>query len=126
MRRILLVEDDDFVCKIVAIILTKEAYHVTIAKNGKDAITYLKSSKFDLVISDMMLPYANGLELITEIRGNLHLDVPILVLSAVTHEKTIAEVFAIGGDDYLKKPFNPTELTSRINRLIGQGEKKAI
>ncbi|MCW3464184.1 response regulator transcription factor [Chitinophaga nivalis] len=126
MRNILLVEDDEFVCRTIEIILRKQAYTVTIAKNGQDALQFLKQSTFDLVITDLMLPYANGLELVSKIRHELHLGMPILVLSAVTHEKTVTEGFDIGVDDYLKKPFNPAELTSRVNRLIEQKEKHTL
>lgn len=120
MRSILLVEDDEFVCRTIEIILRKQAYMITIAKNGQDALRFLKQSHFDLVITDLMLPYASGLELVSKIRHELHSDVAILVLSAITHEKTITEGFEIGVDDYLKKPFNPSELSSRVNRLIEQ------
>lgn len=126
MYSVLLVEDDEFVCKAIEIILRKQDYIISIARNGQDAMQYLQKSKFDLVITDLMLPYANGMELVSKMRNELHLDVPILVLSAVTHEKTITEGFDIGVDDYLKKPFNPAELSSRVKRLIQQKEKNHL
>ncbi|WP_143307401.1 response regulator transcription factor [Chitinophaga vietnamensis] len=119
MRHILLVEDDEFVCRTIEIILRKQGYNITIAKNGQDGLRFLQQGKFDLVITDLMLPYASGLELAGKIRHELHSDVAILILSAITHEKTVTEGFDIGVNDYLKKPFNPAELTSRVNRLIG-------
>ncbi|WP_343743979.1 response regulator transcription factor [Chitinophaga sp.] len=126
MYSVLLVEDDEFVCKAIEIILRKQDYIISIARNGQDAMQYLQKSKFDLVITDLMLPYANGMELVSKMRNELHLDIPILVLSAVTHEKTITEGFDIGVDDYLKKPFNPAELSSRVKRLIQQKEKNHL
>ncbi|MEC5145622.1 response regulator transcription factor [Chitinophaga sp. 212800010-3] len=122
-NKILLVEDDEFTSKAINIILTKYGYTVTIERNGKDALESLKSSKFDLVISDLMLPYASGLEFISKMRADMKLNIPVLVLSAITHENTITEGFEIGVDDYLKKPFNPSELTSRVHRLIEQSKR---
>lgn len=119
MKHVLVVEDDHMLLKTIAMILKRQGYEVHQAANGKEAIGALQERDYDLVLTDIMLPYANGLELLGMIRGsNQHQKTPVVIVSAITNEDTLLEGFSLGADDYLKNPFVPGELVSRINRLL--------
>ncbi|MBZ4188330.1 response regulator transcription factor [Niabella beijingensis] len=117
MDRILLVEDNAVILKTVQFILNKQGYEVVIATNGKEGLEALDREHFDLMITDLMMPFANGMELVEAIRLKAP-DTRILVLSAVQNEETVTDSFDIGANDYLKKPFTPGELVSRVKRLL--------
>ncbi|HVI45748.1 MAG TPA: response regulator transcription factor [Chitinophaga sp.] len=121
MKRILIIEDDTFMARAVNLILGKQGYNITIAQNGKEAIGHMEGGDFDLIITDLMLPFASGLELLSRLKRNqLKKGTPVMILSAITNEKTVLDGFDLGADDYLKKPFAPSELVSRVNRLVQQ------
>ncbi|RBL91167.1 response regulator transcription factor [Chitinophaga flava] len=123
MKRILVIEDDAFMARAIALILGKHGYSLTIAQNGKEAIKHMEESEFELIITDLMLPFANGLELLSRYkRSQPRKGTPVMILSAITNEKTVLDGFDLGADDYLKKPFAPSELVSRVNRLLEKKE----
>ena len=119
MPRILVIEDDVLMCRALTLMLSKQGHTITIAQNGKDALKFLQETQFDLIITDLMLPFASGMELISRLKMNqLQGNTPVMVVSSVAHEKTIQDAFNLGADDYLKKPVTPSELISRVNRLL--------
>lgn len=119
MKSILVIEDDIIMCNILQLILKKQGYIVSIAQNGQEALSLLKKGHFDLIVTDLMLPFANGLELVSKLKASASQNkIPVIILSAVTDERTVREAFDLGADDYLKKPFAPSELVSRIHRLL--------
>ena len=119
MKSILVIEDDIVMCNMLQLILRKQGYIVSIAQNGQEAFSLLKQGHFDLIVTDLMLPFANGLEVISKLKTNgAQKNIPVIILSAVTDERTVREAFDLGADDYLKKPFAPSELVSRIHRLL--------
>ena len=126
MSKILLIEDEDLMRKIVERILIKEGYQVDIASNGKEAYEKLDSNMFgyDLVITDIMMPYANGFEILSKIKtSEKGKDVPVIVVSSVGNEDMVMEGFKLGADDFLKKPIMAGELLIRINRLLSRGKQ---
>lgn len=107
--------------RALTLILSKQGYSVTIAHNGKEALQFMDQGGFDLIITDLMLPFANGMELISRLKQNrLKGEIPVMVVSAVSHEKTIQDAFNLGADDYLRKPITPSELVSRVSRLLAR------
>ena len=121
MKRILVIEDNQLLLKMINFILNKNGYNVTTAETGKEAIQALEQGQFDLIITDLMLPYANGFEIIDRIKLNKEQrPIPVIIISAVINEDTITAGFECGADDYIKKPFTPGELLSRVNRSINQ------
>ncbi len=100
-------------------ILTKEGYNVIAVNNGKDALEKIEAEKYDMVITDLMMPYSNGFEIISKFKQHPNaLNVPIIVISSVGTESAIKEGLNIGADDYIRKPIMPDELLIRIKRLI--------
>lgn len=119
-KKILVVEDDELMIKILQFILKKEGYQITISKDGLNAIERIPIIEPDLVITDVMLPYKSGLEVINFIKSN-YKDTPVIVLSALgEEERTVVEAFKLGADDFIAKPFNPNELMLRVKRLFNK------
>ena len=98
--------------------LVKDGYDVEIAKDGQAANEKLESTSYDLVITDLLMPFTGGLELINKIRNELKSKVPIIVVSALDHENSIIEALKLGADDYITKPFSPSELSIRVKKLL--------
>jgi DNA-binding response OmpR family regulator len=105
--------------KAIRNILTKSGYDVITAKDGKEAFEKLDTEEYDVVVTDLMMPYANGLEVVSRLRSDsTKRHVSIIVVSSVGNEETITEAFRLGADDYLKKPIMAGELLLRIKKLL--------
>ena len=115
--KILIVEDNQLILKVIETKLKKEGYEVINCENGKEAIERIIDSLPDLVITDIMLPYNSGLEIVNFVKAKLQKNIPVIVLSGLGQEKTIEEAFKLGADDYMTKPFNLSELLMRIKRV---------
>ena len=117
MATILIIEDDDIMLKAVRNILTKSGYNVITAKDGKEAFEQMDHADYDIVVTDLMMPYANGLEVVSRLRND-STKRHVSVVSSVGNEDTITEAFRLGADDYLKKPIMAGELLLRIKKLL--------
>lgn len=116
----LLVEDDEFLLKSLSFFLKSKGYAVIAYNNGLDAITYVQqnASEVDIVITDLNLPFAGGQQLIRELRKKEEVDVPIIVLTSSGVESTELEVFDLGADEFISKPFSPAVLLKRMEKLL--------
>lgn len=118
--KILVAEDEKMTLKMLSIRLQKDGYEVIQAEDGRVAMEYLeKEGCPDMVITDIMMPFFSGLEVVEKVRKQLLSKIPIVVLSAMGQEESVSSAFALGADDYITKPFNPNELSLRVKRLIG-------
>jgi len=125
MPNILVIDDDDIMLKAIRNILNKDGFNVVTAADGKEAFDLLEHTAYDIVITDLMLPHANGLEVVGKIRHDeANRNVGIIVVSSVGNEETITEAFRLGADDYLKKPIMAGELMMRIRKLITNKSSK--
>ena len=113
---ILVVDDDDGIRNLVKQYLNQNDYLVTTAKNSEDALKKTKIIKFDLIVLDIMMPGKTWLEFTYENKKKI--DTPILLLTAKGEASERIEGLEIGADDYLAKPFEPKELTLRINNIL--------
>lgn len=109
MARILVVEDDADIQDMLGEILSKKGYEVLRAYSGLEAVELLSKNLVDLMILDLMLPGMSGEEVISKVR-----DIPIIVLSAKSHEGSKVECLLAGASDYVTKPFSKDELLARI------------
>lgn len=117
-KKILIVEDDELMIKILSFILSKEGYQLSIIRDGLSAIEQIHTINPDLIVTDLLLPYKSGLEVISYVKNNFNKK-PIIVLSALGEEEhTVTEAFKLGADDFIAKPFNPNELVLRVKRLL--------
>ena len=115
--KILIAEDDELILKTIEHKLLNEGFEVLLTRDGKDAIEKIKEHQPDLVISDIMMPFASGIEILTEIQEME--EIPIfIVLSSMGQEDVIEDAFVLGASDYMIKPFNPNELVLRVKRLL--------
>lgn len=119
MINILVIEDDSVMLRGIESILKKSGYNVSTAKNGKEALEQIESATFDLVITDLMIPYSSGFEIISKLRADSEKNkVLIMVMSHVGGENSIVDAFNFGADEYIKKPILVGELLVRIKRLL--------
>ncbi len=119
MANILIIEDDEIMLRAVKNILAKDGHSVLTAKDGKEAFEYLENANYDIVLTDLMMPYANGLEVVSKLRNDPNRrHVGIIIVSSVGNEETITEGFRLGADDYLKKPIMAGELLIRVRKLL--------
>ena len=122
-KKILIVEDDELMIKILKFILNKEGYQLSVVMDGLSAVEQIHSINPDMVITDLMLPYKSGLEVIRFVKENFE-KTPIIVLSSLGEEEhSVSEAFKLGADDFIAKPFNPNELILRVKRLLNHSLK---
>jgi two-component system copper resistance phosphate regulon response regulator CusR len=115
--RILLVEDDEPVANFVREGLTREAFAVDVALDGRTAFLHALDENYDLIILDVLIPHIDGLELLAELRKHGR-SVPVLMLSAKASVADRVLGLSTGADDYLVKPFAFPELLARIQALL--------
>ncbi|HSX76583.1 MAG TPA: response regulator transcription factor [Shinella sp.] len=125
--RILIVDDEPPIRKLLRVGLSTQDYAVVEAMNAKVATEQVKSEKPDLIVLDLGLPDLPGHDLLARWRGE-GLDLPIIILSSRTDEAGIVKALELGADDYITKPFGMKELAARIrvalrHRLQSHGEK---
>jgi DNA-binding response OmpR family regulator len=116
--KILIAEDDEMMLRTMEFKLIREGYEVISCSDGKEALEKIVSENPDLIISDIEMPFASGLDIVNKVKVELQLDIPIIILSAVGLEKTVLKAFELGTDDFITKPFSPNELIVRIKRLL--------
>ena len=121
LAHILVVDDDDGIRSLVKKYLNENNYLVTTANNAEDASEKIKILKFDLIILDIMMPGKSGLEFIEDHKKDL--DTPIILLTAKGEANERVQGLEIGADDYLPKPFEPKELTLRIQNILNKTKK---
>ena len=121
IAHILVVDDDEGIRSLVKKYLNENNYLVNTANNAEDAKEKIKIIKFDLIILDIMMPGKSGLEFIQENYKNLN--TPIILLTAKGEPEERIKGLELGADDYLPKPFEPKELTLRIQNIIKKTKK---
>jgi DNA-binding response OmpR family regulator len=114
--RILLVDDELSVQKLLTYPLRKEGYDVIPALDGREALDRLRESNFDLVVLDVMLPRMDGFDVCRAIRARS--TVPIIMLTAKTEEGDKVQGLELGADDYITKPFSIREFSSRVKAVL--------
>lgn len=118
--RILVAEDEPMLLKTIELKLKKEGYEVITASDGKEALAGINEKAPDLVITDIMMPYASGLEIVSLLRKEGSKKIPVIMLTAMEQEKVVMEAFELGADDYITKPFSLNELVIRVKKLKAQ------
>jgi len=121
LAHILVVDDDDGIRSLVKKYLNENNYLVTTANSAEDASEKIKILKFDLIILDIMMPGKSGLEFIEDHKKDL--ETPIILLTAKGEANERVQGLEIGADDYLPKPFEPKELTLRIQNILNKTKK---
>jgi DNA-binding response OmpR family regulator len=120
--KILIAEDDSVTLALIRHQLEKDNYTISAYTDARDALQSLETFKPDLIITDIVMPFTSGLELISIIRSS-GIKTPILVLSAFDEEETVLEALSLGANDFITKPFNNAELSMRVKRLLNVKRK---
>ncbi len=118
-KRILLLEDDSILAQTLVELLEGEGYSITLARDGDEAADASYDGVFDLYIFDINVPDINGLELLRSLR-EADDKTPTIFISALVDLGSISKAFAVGAQDYIKKPFFPEELLIRVNAKFAQ------
>ena len=123
MKRILVVEDNEELLALMHQMLSQD-FHVFTAKNGKQALNVINKEQLDLVVSDVMMPVMDGIELTKAIKNDKGFwQLPVILLTSKNKEEDKTEGYAIGADAYVTKPFKFEELSVRINAIIDNRKK---
>lgn len=102
--------------KTIELKLKKDGHDIITCSDGREAIVKIAETNPDLIITDIMMPFASGLEIIEAVKKNDHKHAKIIVLSAMGQENVVLEAFQLGADDFITKPFSLNELSMRVKR----------
>src|SRR6476661_10683823 len=118
-KKILAVDDERHIVRLVQVNLERAGYEVVTASNGKEALEKVASEQPDLVVLDVMMPFMDGFEVLQNLRKNPETrDLPVIMLTAKAQDADVFRGWQSGVDCYLTKPFNPMELISFVKRIF--------
>jgi DNA-binding response OmpR family regulator len=117
-KKIILAEDNSILLLLLKHQLQKEGYKLLIAVNGMEAIDLIEEHNPDLILTDIMMPFISGLEVISHVRNKLNMKTPIIVFSSAGQEEMVLKAFDMGATDFMSKPLSPNELVIRIKKLL--------
>jgi len=121
--KILVVDDEETMVRSLSALLTREGYAVAVATDGRQALEAARTERPDLILLDVMLPGADGIEVCRQIRT--WSAVPIIMLTAKTAEVDKVVGLEVGADDYVTKPFSPRELVARVKANLRRAQMQA-
>lgn len=121
MSKVLIVEDEDTIAEIERDYLELSGFDVTLASDGKEGLDIALKEDFDIIILDIMLPGMDGFDICKEIRKEK--DIPIIMVSAKKEDIDKIRGLGIGADDYMTKPFSPSELVARVKAHLARYER---
>lgn len=116
-NRLLIVEDEEEIIRLIVNRFDQQVYEITVAKEGKEAIRSIVKEDYDVAIIDFMLPYVDGFEVSRRLRQKSS-ETLIIIISALGHEENKIKGYGIGIDDFIAKPFSPKELAIKVDALL--------
>ena len=119
-KKILLAEDDEMLASLLKFRLEKGGYQVVHARDGREVKEFLEGQSADIIISDIMMPYFSGIELVDFLRNELNDPTPVIIISTAGNESNVLNAFELGADDFISKPVSPSELLVRVGKLLRQ------
>ncbi len=117
-KKIVLAEDNSVLSLLLKFRLEKAGYTLFMAEDGQQALDQIEKNKPDIILTDIMMPFISGLEVISHVRNKLNLKTPIIVFSAAGQEEMVLKAFNLGANDFMTKPFSPNELGIRVKKLL--------
>lgn len=120
-KRILIVEDDPYICKMYQLKLDLQGFEVDIASNGKIGVEKVTEKKPDLILLDILMPEMDGFEVLKVLKSNSQTkDIPVLVLSNLGQDERIRKAMELGAASYIvKTQFTPAQVVQKINETLG-------
>ena len=127
MLKILVVEDEVHIQRLIKLVLERSNFQVDTVGSGEEALKYLaESPKPDMVLLDILMPGIDGLTVLRAIKANaVHKDVPVVMLTALAQESVVLQGIKLGAKDYIRKPFHPSELVKRLSKHLQTGKDVA-
>jgi DNA-binding response OmpR family regulator len=123
--KVLLVDDDPVILKLLQVNFEMEGYTVVCANDGVEGLEKARAERPDIVLLDIMMPRMDGLEVTRELKGSDDTkEIPIILLSAKAQASDVQAGKDMGADDYLTKPFDPLELLERVSELLEGGPRE--
>jgi len=122
--KILVVDDEERIRRLVRMYLEREDYIVEEADNGKDALEMALNNDYDLILLDLMMPEMDGIEVCQELRKEKA--TPVIMLTAKGEEANRVQGFEVGADDYVVKPFSPREVVLRVKALLRRSSSETF
>ena len=121
--KVLLVDDDPVILKLLQVNFEMEGYTVLTASDGVEGLEKARAERPDIVLLDIMMPRMDGLQVTKELKSSDDTkEIPIILLSAKAQASDVQTGRDVGADDYLTKPFDPLELLDRVGDLLGIGD----
>lgn len=118
-HKILVVDDEPFICRSLCFVLAKDNYEVLEARNGEEAIEAIRAHRPDLVFLDVMMPRIDGFQVTRIVKSDENLKhIKIILLSAKGQDSDKDTGVAAGADDYMTKPFSPTRIVERARQIL--------
>ena len=119
-KKVLLADDDELLASLLDFRLRKGGYEVHHSSNGKEVKEYLKTAMPDIIVSDIMMAYFSGIEIINYVRNDLNSKTPIIIISSAGNEENVLSAFEMGANDFISKPVSPSELMVRLARELNK------
>lgn len=116
--RIILSEDNDILRKSLSFFLESKGFTVDQFSDGRDALDAIETNSYDLILTDINMPGASGMEITQYVRQSLNSDIPIIIFTSSGVEQTELDSFNIGANEFMAKPVSPAVLLVRINKLL--------
>lgn len=120
MVKILIVDDEKPICDLIDLNLSSAGYHCTAVQDGLEAVNLIEKEAFDLILLDIMLPGANGYDIMEYIRP---MEIPVIFITAKHEVRDRVKGLKLGADDYLVKPFDVVELVARVEAVLRRYNK---
>jgi DNA-binding response OmpR family regulator len=123
MKRVLVVEDEIHIQRLIRLVLEKHQLTVDCVSSGEDALQFLTTggnSLPDLILLDILMPGIDGLTVLKTLKGRSDLKgIPVVMLTALAQENVVTQGIKLGAKDYIRKPFHPGELVKRLAKHLG-------
>lgn len=124
-KKILIVEDDNFVAEVYLAKLSEMGYETVLAQNGEEGLAELKKGKIDLILLDILMPIMNGIEMLEEVKKNEEWkNIPVILLTNIGEKESIQKVREMGVKNYLiKSHFTPAEVIEKVESVFLENKR---
>jgi DNA-binding response OmpR family regulator len=124
MPKVLVIDDDPVIVELLRVNFEIEGFEVLSAGDGREGYDRARSDRPDVVLSDIMMPRFDGLQLLTKLkRDPITRALPVILLSAKAQNAEVQQGLDLGADDYVTKPFDPLELIDRVNAVLARARR---
>ena len=118
---VLVIDDDPVILELLRVNFEIEGFDVICATDGEEGLQRAHAERPDVVMTDIMMPRRDGLQLLSELKGDPQTeDLPVILLSAKAQKAEVQQGLDLGADDYITKPFDPLELIDRLNAVMSR------